>query len=92
MLFHPFTGEVIDPDDLPTLEDAEAELSKYLSGFGVLYGIRRELRGAIAAKRKAASLPRPRFRTEIQQKVAECPRCATRHSVAEGPASGTSDG
>jgi hypothetical protein len=81
VLFDPFSGEVIDPDDLERLEQAEANLSRYLSGFGVLYGVRRDLRGAIAAKRKLAGLPRPRFRTEIQQRVSECPRCGDRHAA-----------
>lgn len=92
MLFHPFTGQVIDPDDLPALEDAEAELTTYLSGFGVFYGIRRELRGAVAAKRKAANLPPPRFRTETQQKVSECPRCGGRHSGQQPEGAPASEG
>lgn len=83
MLVHPFTGEVLDPEDLEALEDAEAQLTTYLSGFGVFYGIRRELRTAIAEKRKAAKLPRPRYRTELQMKVAECPRCGGRHGDVE---------
>jgi hypothetical protein len=84
VLFHPFTGEEIAPDDLEALEQAEVELHKYLGNLGPLYGIRRELRAAIAAQRKLAGLPRPRFRTDVQQAVSECPRCSHRHG-AEKP-------
>lgn len=80
MLWHPFTGELIDPDDLPALEKAEEDLARYLSNLGPLYGQRRELRSAIASKRKLAGLPKPRYRTELQQAVSECPRCGGRHS------------
>jgi hypothetical protein len=85
MLFHPFTGELIEPDDLEALEQAEADLSKYLSGFGVYYGVRRDLRAAIAAKRKMAKLPPPRYRSDVQQRVSECPRCGGRPHDFETP-------
>lgn len=81
MLIDPFTGALLDPDDLPALEDAEARLEKYLRGFGPLYGIRSELRSHIAEVRKMAKLPPPRFRSEVQHRVSTCPRCSAKQAA-----------
>lgn len=74
MVADPQTGEVID-DNLAALEQAEAEVDDRLRALSPVYEYRRQLRERIAELRGAAELPRPRFRTNVQQKVSECPRC-----------------
>ncbi len=73
---HPLTGEVL-PDDLDALERAEVIVDNYLRTQAKHYKFRAALRAEIARQRGKAELPRPRWRSEVQQKVAECPRCGT---------------
>jgi hypothetical protein len=74
---HPLTGEVL-PDDLDALQAMEANVDRYLRGQSKHYEFRRKLRERIAELHGQAELPPPRWRTPLQQKVAECPRCSGR--------------
>lgn len=71
---HPLTGEVLT-DDLDALVRAEAIVSRYLRTQAKHYRFRADLLKRIAELRGPAELPRRRFRTDKQMKVAECPRC-----------------
>lgn len=71
---HLLTGEVL-PDDLAVLQDLEASVDRYLRGQSKHYKFRGELRERIAELHGQADLPPPRWRSPLQQKVAECPRC-----------------
>jgi hypothetical protein len=73
-IVHPISGEVL-ADDLDTLVRAEAIVDRYLRGLASQYAFRRALRERIAELRGPAELPRPRYRTDKQQRVSECPRC-----------------
>lgn len=79
MIVNPTTGEVVE-DTLDALTVAEKYVDETLRALGPLYDYRRDLRGRIAELRGPAELPRPRFRTDRQQRVAECPRCG--HGLA----------
>lgn len=70
----PLTGEVL-PDDLDSLVEAERLVDAFLRGLGPHYDYRRRLRERIADLRGPADLPKRRFRTDKQQRVAACPRC-----------------
>ncbi len=73
-IVHPVTGEVLD-DDLDVLVEAERLVDRYLRTQSRHYAFRGDLRLRIAELRGPAELPRPRYRTETQQKVSVCPRC-----------------
>lgn len=73
-LANPLTGVVI-PDNLPALEAEEAKIDTLCRGAGPLFEYRRALRVRIAELRGPAELPRPRFRSDKQSRVASCPRC-----------------
>lgn len=77
---HPLTGEVL-PDDLDTLAAAEATVDGYLRSLRPHYAFRGDLRARIAELRGIAVLPRPRWRTPKQHKVACCPRCGHGESI-----------
>jgi len=74
LIAHPLTGEVL-PDDLDSLVRAEAIVDRYLRRLSPHYAFRRELRERIAELRGPAELPGPRWQTDRQRRVAECPRC-----------------
>jgi len=75
---HPLTGEAL-PDDVEALSALEDHVDRYLRTQSVHYEFRRRLRERVAELRGPAELPSPRYRSERQMKVAECPRCGTRH-------------
>lgn len=79
MIVHPVTGEVLDPDDLAGLVQAEKIVDRYLRKQSRHYNFRRALRERIAELRGPAVLPRPVYQTEKQQKVHDCPRCGRRN-------------
>ena len=66
---HPETGELLDSQ-----EDFQAALAAIEERMAPLYRIRRVIREE-AAKRFEVRLPRARYRTEKQDRVARCPRC-----------------
>lgn len=74
MIVNPWTGEVVE-DTLEALDAAERYVDAWLRTIGPFYDFRRDLRGRIAELRGPAELPKPRWRTDRQQRVAECPRC-----------------
>lgn len=78
-IVRPSTGEVLS-DDLGTLVEAERRVDAFLRSLGPHYGYRRALRERIAELRGPAELPRPRYRTDKQARVSECPRCGARPS------------
>ena len=80
-IIHPATGEVVE-DTLDVLERAEAYVDETLRALGPMYEYRRQLRKRIAELRGPAELPRPRWRTDRQQRVAECPRCGHHEAAA----------
>lgn len=73
-IVNPATGEVV-PDTLDDLATAEAHVDATLRALIPMYEYRARLRERIAELRGPAELPRPRFRTDRQQRVADCPRC-----------------
>jgi hypothetical protein len=75
------TGEILD-GDLATLVEAERRVDAVLRSLGPQYDDRRKLRERIAELRGPAELPRPRYRTDKQARVSECPRCGARPSDA----------
>lgn len=77
MIAHPLTGEIL-ADELEVLVEAEKTVDRYLRGLSKHYGFRRALRERIAELRGPAELPRPRYRTDKQSRVSECPRCGAR--------------
>lgn len=62
-------------DDLESLVEAEAIVDRYLRRQSPHYAFRRALRERIAELRGPAELPRPRWQTDRQRRVSECPRC-----------------
>lgn len=73
---HPETGEV-----LATAEEWQAALSAVEEKLAPLYRVRRALREEYA-ERFEPVLPAPRYRSQVQEKVARCPRCG---GVIDGP-------
>lgn len=73
-LANPLTGLVI-ADNLSALEAEEAKIDTLLRGYSPLYEYRNNLRLRMAELRGPAELPRPRFRSDRQARVAACPRC-----------------
>lgn len=65
-------------DDLDALGRAEESVDLFLRDLGPVYDARRELRVRIAELRGPAELPKPRWQTDTQRKVAACPRCGER--------------
>lgn len=74
LIVHPLTGEVL-PDELDVLVAQEVIVDGWLRGLRAHYSFRRLLRERIAELRGEAVLPRRAYRTDKQQRVAECPRC-----------------
>lgn len=81
---HPITGEVL-PDDIDVLSAYESRVDSYLRSLSAHYSFRRRLRERLAELRGEYPLPRRVFRTEKQQKVAECPRCTGRYPTRGEP-------
>jgi hypothetical protein len=77
-MMNPLTGEVVG-DSLDSLTLAEAEVDRDIRA---LYRFRDELRLAIAEARGVARLPHPRRQTDVQRRVAACPRCGSREQRA----------
>lgn len=73
-IVHPVTGEVL-PDELEELVRAEAIVDEYLRAQWPHYSFRRRLRERIAELRDKAVLPHRSLRTDVQARVAACPRC-----------------
>lgn len=67
---HPDTGEL-----LATHEEWLAALTALEEKLAPIYRVRRDLREAYAERFPTPELPRRRYRTDIQEKVARCPRC-----------------
>lgn len=78
MILHPLTGEILDETNLAELVAAEKIVDAYLRGQSRHYSFRRRLREQIAELRGPAVLPKPRYQTETQHKVYDCPRCSRR--------------
>lgn len=74
---HPETGEVLE-----SLEDFRHALAEVDARLGVLYRERRKVSVGMA-ERFDAELPRRRWRSETQEKVARCPRCGERIEAHE---------
>lgn len=74
---HPLTGEVL-PDDVGALLEAERLVDRYLRAQARHYAFRGDLRERIAELDGPAVLPRPRWRSNVQQRVSECPRCGAK--------------
>jgi hypothetical protein len=73
-IIDPRTGEVVG-DDLAALVVAEESIDVQLRGYGNLYRFRDALRERIAEKRGPAVLPARNRRTDVQRRIAACPRC-----------------
>jgi hypothetical protein len=71
---HPRTGEVVGTT-LTELIEAERVIDLELRGNAPLYRFRDDLRGRIAEARGPAVLPPRGRRTDVQRRVAACPRC-----------------
>lgn len=69
---HPETGEV-----LATAEEWQAALAAIEERLAPLYRVRRALREEYA-ERFEPVLPAPRYRSQVQERVARCPRCGER--------------
>ena len=69
---HPTTGEVLTLRELRgRLDDVEHDLAP-------LFRERNALRQMYAEGSEPAAIPRPRDRTDKQERVTRCPRCGTR--------------
>lgn len=66
---HPETGEV-----LATAEEWQAALAAVEEKLAPLYRVRRSLREEYA-ERFEPVLPEARYRSQVQDRVARCPRC-----------------
>lgn len=73
----PLSGEVL-PDNLPTLVSEELRVDTYLRRQSEHYAHRARLRERIAELRGPAQLPRPRYRTDVQNRVSRCSRCGSK--------------
>lgn len=80
---HPLTGELL-PDDLEALREMEKRVDRYLRSLHTHYAFRDRLRERMAEVGGPAKLPRPRWRTDKQQRVADCPRCGD-HASKSAP-------
>lgn len=78
-IVNPSTGQIL-PDALDPLVEAERLVDAYLRRQGAHYDYRRRLRERIAELRGPADLPKPRFQTDRQRRVASCPRCGAHPS------------
>ena len=65
---HPLTGVALDADDLAALVQADEEFWPY-------QGRWKRVRERIAELRGPADLPRPSRQSDVQARVARCPRC-----------------
>ena len=77
---HPETGELLDSQ-----EDFQAALAAIEERMAPLYRERRTIREAWALKFDPPDMPRARYRTEKQDRVARCPRCGSRLKSEEAP-------
>lgn len=81
-IYNPFTGEVIDRDDLPAIKAALKELSVFLDEevwrkYERHFKVQREMRARIG-ELEPTTLPARRNMSRAQERLAECPRCRTR--------------
>lgn len=74
-ILHPATGAVVE-DDLDTLAALEAVVDKWLRSLSPHYELRRKLRERIAEITETPAMPKRRYRTDVQARVASCPRCS----------------
>jgi hypothetical protein len=77
---NPFTGEVIDRDDLPALKSALDEIERFLSSERAKHrGVynARDLLQARVVELDPMHLPRASKQTDKQRRVERCPRCKT---------------
>lgn len=72
-MIHPVTGQVLE-----TKEDFQAALAELEERMAPLYRERRTLREAWVETFVPPDMPRARYRTVTQEKVARCPRCNRR--------------
>jgi hypothetical protein len=83
---HPETGELLD-----SREEFEQAIAEYDERLRPIYRARNEIRREWAERfENETPQPRPRYRTEKQEKVARCPRCGGRlesETAPEGTAS-----
>lgn len=74
-----FTGELLDPDDLPALKNALEEIEDYLAEkrrpLRRIYQARDQIQARVA-QLEPITLPKRRWQTDKQQRVARCPHCA----------------
>src|SRR5438046_987438 len=74
-----FTGELLDPDDLPALKTALEEIEDYLAEkrrpLRRIYQARDQIQARVA-ELDPITLPKRRWQTDKQQRVARCPYCA----------------
>lgn len=80
VIVSPLTGEVL-ADELETLVSMERRVDSFLRHLSPHYEFRRELRERIAELRGPAELPRARWRSDRQSRVAACPRCGERSAA-----------
>jgi hypothetical protein len=73
-IVHPVTGEIV-PDTLNALTAAERAVDVELRGLRPLYRFRDALQARVAELRGPAVLPVRARRTDVQRRVASCPRC-----------------
>ena len=62
-------------NNLDGLVQARAEMERWT---GRVYGVRAQYDARIAELQGPAKLPRPRYQTDVQRRVAVCPRCRQR--------------
>ncbi|HSC05467.1 MAG TPA: hypothetical protein VLD59_01420 [Steroidobacteraceae bacterium] len=75
---HPETGEV-----LATEQEWRAALEVLEERLTPIYRELRPLRAAYAERFPGPELPRRRYRTETQERVARCPRCGQTYADAQ---------
>jgi hypothetical protein len=59
-----------------TEQELQAKLDRIAEQLGKLYRERDPILEQLAELRGAYELPKPRYRTDTQAKVARCPRCS----------------
>lgn len=79
LVLHPETGR-----EVHTHEDFIEAIDWVERRLAPLYKVRRHLREEMAERYPPPELPRRRERTDVQERVARCPRCGGRLE-SEGP-------
>jgi hypothetical protein len=80
-LANPRTGELATPET--TVEDLRMWEAMLDDMIGPLWRAREELRKAIADRTDPPALPRPKWRTDTQNKVFRCPKCREKYDIRE---------